>query len=363
MRFLAVWIPLYLFSANLELGSPLQDHMVLQRDSPLPIWGRGNPNTEVAIQLAGHFLKTQVDEEGHWRIIAPSLSATNHPIHMIVESGNDRIWITDILVGEVWVASGQSNMACPLQATPNAWREIALADFSKIRFLNVPLQVAQAPQNRMNAIWQVCHPKVAANFSAVAYFFAQHLHKNLSVPIGIINVSWPGSPMEAWTSLDALKTSDTFQKAIESAERVYATPEEAAVFQATSLFNGMIAPLIPFSIRGVIWYQGESNVARHNQYLELSKCMIRDWRKRWGQGDFPFLFAQLSEWESGGKALSLLRDAQEKTLQEPNTGMIVTLDLSHPNDCHPVNKQEIGKRFGLLAERVEYHKTATPLGQ
>ena len=239
--------------------------------------------------------------------------------------------------------------------TENALQEIAMADFSNIRFLNVPLSVAAIPQGIIDgAVWNVCNPRTANNFSAIAYFFAQSLYKSLSVPIGIISSTWPGAPMEVWTSIDALKSSNTFQSAIEAAANSVALSLEAAIFQPTALFNGMIAPFIPFTIRGVIWYQGESNIERYSQYLELSKLMINDWRKRWGQGNFPFFFAQLSGWKSGGENLPLLREAQLQTLELPNTGMVVTTDLSGFKDCHPVNKQEIGYRFSLLARNLVY---------
>ncbi|QDT75138.1 sialate O-acetylesterase [Lacipirellula limnantheis] len=346
---------------TLSLASIFSDHMVLQRDVKLPIWGHAQPGAKVEVQLAGATKEATADADGKWTVSFGPLKAGGGPLELSVKSGDDAVHMTDVLLGDVWVASGQSNMEWPMKATNDAESEIAAADWPEIRIVDVPNVVADAPLDSFkSAGWQPVKPENIGDFSAVAYFFGRDLHKELNVPIGLIGCNWGGTQMEAWTSREALESSETFKDALAWADKEPATEEEKKqrndrpMDKPASLFNGMLSAVIPYGIRGAIWYQGESNAGRHGQYAELSKLMIADWRNRWGQGEFPFLLVQLAAWEPGGDNWPPLREAQTETLESPNTGMAVTTDIGDPQDIHPRNKQDVGKRLALAARKVAY---------
>jgi sialate O-acetylesterase len=345
----------------LSLASIFSDHMVLQRDVKLPIWGHAAPGTKVEVQLAGTTKEATADKDGKWTVSFAPLKAGGGPLELSVKSGDETVHMTDILVGDVWVASGQSNMEWPMKATKDAESEITAADWPEIRFVDVPNVQSSTPLDSFkSAGWQPCKPENIGDFSAVAYFFARDLHKELNVPIGLIGCNWGGTPMEAWTSREALESSETFKPALEWADKEPATEEEKeqrkkmAHHQPAALFNGMLSAVIPYGIRGAIWYQGESNAGRHGEYAELSKLMIADWRNRWGQGEFPFLLVQLAAFEPGGESWPPLREAQTETLEAPNVGMAVAIDIGDRKDIHPRNKQEVGKRLALAARKVAH---------
>jgi sialate O-acetylesterase len=307
------------------------------------------------------------------------------------------------MIGEVWIASGQSNMQWPLSAAMNAEEEVRAADYPLIRLYNVPLRVAAEPRDTVDADpselrWRVSTPETAASFSAVAYFFGRHLHQLEGVPVGLINSSWGGTPAESWTSRETLQAdaelrilsdrwdeivknyqeslksfaaaSDDWSKQVQDAIRNGAgelpappklpdNPHRNPWF-ASGLYNAMIHPLIPYAFRGAIWYQGESNASRAAQYRKLFPAMIQDWRKHWNQGEFPFLFVQLANFipdpNTEPYSWAELREAQHLTLALPNTGMAVITDIGDPHDIHPRNKQEVGRRLALAAERIAYDK-------
>ncbi|MBA4105068.1 MAG: sialate O-acetylesterase [Pirellula sp.] len=345
----------------LSLASIFSDHMVLQRDIKLPIWGHAAPGAKVEVQLAGATKEATADADGKWTVSFGPLKAGGGPLELAVKSGDETVHMTDILVGDVWVASGQSNMEWPMKLTNDAESEIAAADWPEIRFVDVPNVVAATPLDSFkSAGWQPIKPENIGDFSAVAYFFARDLHKELNVPIGLIGCNWGGTQMEAWTSREALESSDTFKEALAYADKEPTTDDEKKhrqdrpMDQPASLFNGMLSTVIPYGIRGAIWYQGESNAGRHEQYAELSKLMIADWRNRWGQGEFPFLLVQLAAFEPGGDTWPFLREAQTETLESPNTGMAVAIDIGDQKDIHPRNKQDVGKRLALAARKVAH---------
>ena len=345
----------------LSLASIFSDHMVLQRDVKLPIWGHAAPGAKVEVQLAGATKEATADADGKWTVSFGPLKAGGGPLELSVKSGDETVHMTDVLVGDVWVASGQSNMEWPMKATKDADSEIAAADWPEIRFVDVPNEVSAEPVDSFkSAGWQPCKPENIGDFSAVAYFFARDLHKELNVPIGLIGCNWGGTQMEAWTSREALESSDTFKEALAWADKEPTTEDEKKhrrdrpMDQPASLFNGMLSAVIPYGIRGAIWYQGESNAGRHDQYAELSKLMIADWRNRWGQGEFPFLLVQLAAWEPGGENWAPLREAQTETLESPNVGMAVAIDIGDRTDIHPRNKQDVGKRLALAARKVAH---------
>jgi sialate O-acetylesterase len=349
---------------KLSLASIFSDHMVLQRDMKVPIWGKAKPGTTVSVQVGDSKHEAAADGRGDWSVVVGPLKADGKPIELTVKAGEETQKLTDVLVGEVWVASGQSNMEWHLENAKDAKKEIAAADMPQIRFIDVPNVYADEPMDSFKSEtgWQACKPDNIGKFSAVAYFFARDLQKELGVPIGLIGDNWGGTPMETWTSREALNSSWTFKPAVMKADEEPKTDAEKAQRKKgahnlpSRLFNGMISPIIPYAIRGVIWYQGEANAGRHQQYAELSKLMIADWRNRWGEGNFPFLLVQLAAYEPGGESWPPLREAQFETTKLPKVGMATAIDIGAQKDIHPRNKQEVGRRLALAAEAIAYGK-------
>jgi sialate O-acetylesterase len=311
--------------------------------------------------------------------------------------GNNTITLKNILIGEVWVCSGQSNMQWSVRQAANPEQEIAAAGYPKIRLFTVTRKVADKPQSDCEGSWITCSPETVPSFSAVGYFFGQELHQQLDVPVGLIHTSWGGTPAEAWTRRGVLESEPDCIPILQRFDEAMAKYPEAkkkydesmiewkeAVKKAKAegknqprrprppfgpgnphspagLYNAMIAPLIPYGIRGAIWYQGESNASRAYQYRKLFPAMITNWRQDWGQGKFPFLFVQLANFmavdsEPVDSAWAELREAQLMTLALPKTGMAVIIDIGEAKDIHPKNKQDVGKRLALWALAKTYRK-------
>jgi sialate O-acetylesterase len=517
--------------ATVKVARIFSNNIVLQRDMNAPIWGTANSGEEITVTIDGLSLTTRADTEGHWSVRLPAFKAGG-PYTLSVK-GENTITFSDVLFGDVWVASGQSNMAWSLQNSNNAQEEVSNANYPSLRLFDVKRRVGKAPKADIDeGQWEKCTPDVAKGFSAVAYFFGRELHKDMNVPIGLINCNWGGTAAEAWTSPEMLKSlpdfkermielesganweedlpanekrNETKQKIIsdsrqgievgvtkigyntndwptviapnweESLEGVvwlrkmveipnefkgkeirfdlgrienmatvyfnevelgtinspnfseYVVPAKlvkpgknvitvralhrwgnlnftgpqdrmklyapnGAVLEdlsgpwkyktglepefpqvigyqnyPASLFNGMLHPIIPFGIKGVIWYQGESNAGRAYQYRMLFQSMIEDWRIHWGQGYFPFLFVQLANYmdiptEPQGDAWAELREAQTMALRLPNTGMAVTMDIGEQFDIHPRNKQDVGHRLALAAKKIAYCQELTHSG-
>ncbi len=536
---------------SLSLAAVFGDHMVLQRKMPLPVWGWGAPGARVNVTLGEHHGSTTVSQVGRWNLTLAAMDVVDRPLTLTVESNGKRLAFTDVLIGEVWIGSGQSNMEWPVLAADNAHEEVAAADHPAIRLFQVPRIVSKTPKDNVDAIWQVCSPTSVSNFSAVAYYFGRHLHKTLGVPVGIIHSSWGGTPAESWVSREGLSLHPETQGIMERFEAsltdfdlrgeshkqyeewarkwlhkdpgnhaeakgwadpshditqwetmrlpklwqeagldcngaiwfrreveisassagqdaqlrmgqiddfdvtyfngvrvgaigpdvpnayararqypipghlvkagrnvvavrvfdqyggggVYAGPLDVTTgdghvhhlegewryriehrlerhtepqppqpinwdhaWAPSGLFNAMIAPLIPYAMRGVIWYQGESNAERAEQYVPLLQSLIVDWRRNWRQEDFPFLIVQLANFgqvlnEPGHSAWAELREAQQKaTTALANVGLAVTIDIGNALDIHPTNKQEVGRRLGLAAERIAYHRNVNDSG-
>lgn len=327
------------------------DNMVLQRDAKVPVWGTADSGEQVTVAFQGQEVST-VAKGGKWIVWLKPLQ-TGEPAELTITAGYT-ITIQNVTVGEVWVCSGQSNMAWSVSRANNPQEEIAAANYPNIRLFTVARQVAPQPVDDCRGRWSVCSPETVGSFSAVGYFFGRHLHKELDVPVGLINTSWGGTIAEAWTSRPGLEGEEDFKPILERRDEQFrpGNPNQASV-----LFNGMIHPLLPFSVRGAIWYQGESNVERARQYAKLFPAMITDWRKSWGQGDFPFLFVQLAPFRYGGKdpaELAELWEAQLRTLSLPATGMAVITDVGNFRDIHPKNKQDVGQRLALWALAETY---------
>jgi sialate O-acetylesterase len=390
-------------SADIKLPAVIGDNMVLQQGQKVTIWGWADPGEEVMVSVSWLTMQWGVtaDNDGKWtfKMNPPKVGG---PYEMTLR-GKNTITIKNILVGEVWVCSGQSNMQWAVRQAANPEQEIAAANYPNIRLFTVERKVAETPQSDCVGNWQPCSPDTVAGFSAVAYYFGRELHKELNVPIGLIHTSWGGTPAEAWTSKDVLKSEPVcapiLQRYVEAmakypqAKREYEQKLEdwkAAVAKAKAeggkqprrprapfgpgnphspagLYNAMIAPLIPYGIRGAIWYQGESNASRAYQYRRLFPAMIKCWRQDWGQGNFPFLFVQLANFmavkpDPAESAWAELREAQLMTLALPNTGMAVIIDIGEADNIHPKNKQDVGRRLALWALAKTHAKKLTYSG-
>ncbi|MCB0569356.1 MAG: beta galactosidase jelly roll domain-containing protein [Phaeodactylibacter sp.] len=540
MRKITAIIPLVLFFFNAFLSSGLaqpslpycfSDHMVLQRGQAIPVWGWAPSGATVTVTLAGNNQNAQADKQGRWSTRLPAMEAGG-PYELKVADEQFTVTFTDVLVGEVWVCSGQSNMEWPVQLANDAATEMGKADFPKIRLLTVPRNMANLPQkNTLSTAWEVCNPETVKDFSAVGYFFGRALWEQYEVPIGLIDDAWGGTVVETWmspgafaedsllvevarslpainlqgmldsaeiasraweASMDSLdigleeewykKDMDwsqwqtmalpqswesaglrgqdgvvwfkhTFQLTAEEAQKpvtvklgpiddsdytflnglalgrtlnqynvprsypvpldylqegdntitvrvkdtggdggIWGEPESMKVVTAereiplagdwsyavgtknmppqpsatmgpnslpSLLYNGMIHPIVPYALRGAIWYQGESNADQAMLYRSRFRGLIRDWRAQWAQGDFPFLFVQLANFHAapnqpGESSWAELREAQTMALAEPNTGMALAIDIGDANDIHPRNKQEVGRRLALAARAIAY---------
>jgi sialate O-acetylesterase len=327
-------------AAAVKLPAVFGDNMVLQNGQPVPVWGWADKGEEVVVSISGQTLKAKAGDDGRWKVALEKL-AVGGPLEMTVKgSSGDPIILKNVMVGEVWLCSGQSNMVWPLVKSVDGQKETAAALHPAIRLFQVARVKAAEPVADVQGAWAECSPKSAENFSAVAYFFGRHLHKELGVPVGLIQADWGGTPAEFWTSRKTLEANETLKPLAGQGEN-------------SSLYNGMITPLIPYAIRGAIWYQGESNVGRAEQYDVLFPAMIANWRADWGQGDFPFGFVQIAPYRYGGPdptRCARLWESQTKTLKTvPNVGMVVTTDIGDVKDIHPTNKLDVGRRLALWA--------------
>lgn len=336
-------------TAEIKLPSVVGSNMVLQQGCPVPIWGWADPGEEVTVGFAGQTKAATAAVDGRWEVKLDKLEATpdQKPQDMTIKgAGGDQLVLKNILIGEVWICSGQSNMEMGIGVARNGQAEIKAADHPEIRLFTVPKVMASEPVRDIPASWLECTPaNVAVNgngwtsFSAAAYYFGRTLHKQLKVPIGLIHTSWGGTPAEYWTSKEVLASKPALKSMAGQGEN-------------SKLFNGMIAPLVPFAIRGAIWYQGESNVGRAAQYRVLLAAMIGNWRSEWKQGDFPFGIVQIAPYNYRNKP-SL--EAEQWAAQEfvahsvPHTGIVSTMDIGDLRDIHPKNKQEVGRRLALWA--------------
>jgi sialate O-acetylesterase len=385
--------------ADVKLPHLLSDGMVLQQGTKVNIWGTADPGEHVAVIFQDQRANTIADGAGRWELKLGPLNPGG-PFTLTV-SGKKTLVLHDVLVGEVWVCSGQSNMEMPVGPAPGGWSlgvlsyqdEIARADYPTLRMFTVQHAVAGKPQTDVQGNWVAAHGEAISNFSATAYFFGRDLQKALNVPVGLIHSSWGGTTAEAWTSRGILEADPEFKSILDDGAKLLSTypkifqdyeqqlvqwQQESGKAEAagtvvppppslpkdpradpslpSGLFDGMVMPLAPYTIRGVIWYQGESNSDRPFQYRKLFPAMIHDWRQAWGEGDFPFLYVQLANW--GVHSLKWrwpeLREAQSMALSLPKTGMAVTIDIGDGSNIHPQNKQEVGYRLSLAAQGIAY---------
>lgn len=338
--------------ADVRLPSIIGDHMVLQQSTNASLWGWCEPNEKITVIPGWDTASYSVrgTSGGHWKLAVKTPKAGGP--YKIVIKGNNTIELSDVLVGEVWVCSGQSNMEMNVGWGLPYQKEVAEATNQQIHFFHIPRTTARYPQDDVKAKWVVCSPEAMKTFSAVGYFFGKGLNEKLNVPVGLINSSWGGTPAESWTS-DSLIEATTELK--EAASKL--TPATGWPVNPGATFNGMIYPLQNFTIAGAIWYQGEANVGNWNTYYPLLTTMIQSWRKGWNE-DFPFYLVEIAPFADYGNqnVSALLREQQTKIGKYPNTGAIVIHDLvDNVHDIHPKMKKEVGERLAALALTQTYH--------
>lgn len=380
--------------ADVTLPQIFGDHMVLQRDTSVPVWGWAGPAEKVTVTLADQKVETVTDTSGRWKVELAAQSAGGP--HALTVAGNNTIQIKDVYLGEVWVCSGQSNMEWPVTHTTDAEQAIAAASYPAIRHFNVERKIAGTPQDDVvGSGWEVCDPKTVGDFTAVGYFFGKTLHEQLKVPVGLLNSSWGGTLIQPWTppvglaqvaslgdDLEWVKERDAEYLAARKThvDQVVKWVPEArwklalqkpppplppapthpinAPQQPTAIYNHMIHGLLPFAIRGAIWYQGESNVFEKDgaHYRNRMQGLIQGWRNVWKQGDFPFYYVHLAPFKYNLPPEELPRvwEAQARSLDIPNTGMAVITDIGNITDIHPGNKQGVAERLALWALAKDY---------
>ena len=379
--------------ADVRLPKVLGSHMVLQREMEVPVWGWAEPGEAITVSLGGNVAKATADGQGDWMVKLPAMKAGGP--HTMTVKGRNAITLIDILVGEVWVGSGQSNMEMSVRGSAKGAQECAAAKYANIRLFHVPKRPSGRPETDVNAAWRPCQPNTVPGFSAVLYFFGRELHNELRIPIGLIATSWGGTRIEPWTPPEGFlavpklagiakqvgqangnyrkqvaATLDGLEAWVPAARQALAgnkpiPPAPAAPRHPlnshgapTGLYNGMVHPIVPFAIRGAIWYQGESNRGDGMMYLEKMKALIAGWRTVWKQGDLAFYYVQLAPYTYRGSVTALpeIWEAQTAALAIPHTGMAVITDIATVKNIHPPNKQEVGKRLALWALAKDYGK-------
>lgn len=382
--------------AAVRLAPLFQDHAVLQREKPIPVWGLADAGEVVTVEFAGKSASTTAADDGKWQVMLPALDASAEGQKLIVR-GENRIVLDDILVGDVWLCSGQSNMEWTVENSTNAKQEIANARNPLIREFKIGRAVSDTPLFDGKGQWRAASRSTVRKFTAVGYFFAKEVHDAIKVPVGLLNSTWGGTRIEVWMSLDTLKTARAYsgilgrwearlrdyparekewdvamakweqnrrlaaERRQEYARRPPARPEgPGSRYMPAGLYNGMIAPFAPYGLKGILWWQGEHSIDRPGWYRELFPMMIKQWRKSFGQGDLPFYYVQLASYEPGSdptrKQWAFLREAQTVARSLPETGMAVALDIGKEKDIHPPDKHVIGHRLAALALAKTYGK-------
>lgn len=393
--------------AELYLPHIFSDNMVLQQKQDIPVWGKADPGEKVIVKLSGQQIITYADEFGDWQVRLLPMEAGG-PFEMTLQATEVAKFV-NVMIGEVWLCSGQSNMEMGISLVENGKQAIAEANNTAIRLFHIRQKTSGYPIFDVNTAggWKVCSPESLDNgaewggFSAIAYFFAQEIQKELKVPIGVIDSSWGGTRIEPWIPVEGfalVPSLDNVIKLIDEADITYQKnvgawfdkiecwtksvqkvnlikPKQPLPLepewpvhplnyyaQPTSIYNAMIYPLVPYGIRGVLWYQGEENIDDGSCYYEKMRALIDGWRKIWSQGEFPFYFVQLAPYDytitrAKNHSLPKIWEAQTAALKLPNTGMVVTLDLIYNlQDIHPINKLDVSKRLALLALSKTYGK-------
>jgi sialate O-acetylesterase len=384
------------------------DNAVLQRDKPIPVWGTASAGEKVSVTFAGHTVAATANAQGKWRVDLPAMPASATPANMVIK-GKNTLTRTGILVGEVWLASGQSNMLQRVNESFDSALDIAGSSrFPMIRELKPDKKTSYTPLSTGSGVWKVAGPDTTGEFSAIGYHYALTIYKVLNVPVGIINTSQGASRIQTWIDSTIINANPTFagdvkerdrklaeypavkakldadvakweadKAAALAARKPFTTPRPGYgwggtpggpddMFLPSAFYNALIHPLLPYALRGVIWYQGEGNVGGHGGYAEAFPALITRWRTLFAQGDFPFYWVQLSSYGdnnwNGGVMWAFMRDAQTKTLSLPNTGQAISFDLGHSVNIHPQRKQEVGRRLARVALARTYGKKITDTG-
>lgn len=396
-------------AADVRLAAIFSDHAVLQRDRPLPIWGWADPGEKVRVRFGNETAVATAARDGRWQVMLKPRPASKEPASLEV-AGRNQLSVRDILIGDVWLCGGQSNMEWSL-AGCNAHDDIRSANLPLIRHFGVQAHFASVPQKDVTGRWVPCKPETAAGFTAVGFYFARRVQQDVDVPIGLLRSCVGGTNIELWMSQETLMDTPAlapYAKTMRESLTAYRT-ELAAVVpdiedwagrareairggsevpmppampkfpfgeemhrpRCVTLHNGMIAPLVPVALRGVLWYQGENNsgnAAEGAQYVEKKRAMLNDWRKWFGDPELPFYFVQLAAWQkpspqpAGGDGWAFIRDAQRKCLALPHTGMAVAIDVGDANDIHPKNKADVGERLARWALANQYGEKIEPSG-
>ncbi len=378
--------------AQIKLPALVGDNMVLQQKTNINLWGWASPNEKIAILVdwQKNVIETSADQKGNWKVAVETPEGSKKTYTIILE-GKNKITLHNILIGEVWLCSGQSNMFFPVGKEDGTWKtgvknyeeEIKNANFPDIRLFTVTTNASQKPLNDVEGSWKSCSPQTISSFSGVAYFFGRDLYQKLNIPIGLISSSWGGTKAEAWTSQKVLEDtpillpileenaqkeknyytdlatyySNLKNEKLDHIEESYKSNLKKPSPQGENkvpyvLYNAMLYPISNFTIKGAIWYQGESNAETAFRYLSLFPAMVQNWRKDWKQGDFPFYYVQIAPHKSQNPEI---REAQLLSLQKiPNSGMVVTTDVGDANNIHPTDKQTVGKRLALIARAKNY---------
>ena len=360
-------------AAELRLPAVISNNMVLQRGQPVPIWGWAEPGESVTITVAGKTARAPAGQDGRWQVRLPAVEPQDQAMELVVSgSSGGVLHVKNVVVGEVWLCSGPSNIFWPVKRCDNAKQEIASATYPRIRFFSVGRKMADQPQADCEGRWVECSPPSVGDVSGIGYFFARQLHEELKSPVGLVQSFWGGSRIEAWTSMEALQANPSLRPILDYWTRQLTLPEkpEAPADPRTSshrpacLYNGMIAPLVPYSIRGAITYQGLGNLFWAEHSRALLEIMIADWRRHWGQGDFPVGMVQPAPYtckgwaQSSPDAYAIQRESQLLVLQKvPNTGIALTMDINAVNSLHFPQKQPVSHRLALWALSAVYgHK-------
>ncbi len=375
--FFALILPAFL-RAELKIPAIIGDHMVLQQKQQNPVWGWDTPGTKVMVEFAGQTKSAEAGADGLWTVKLDPMPANAQPQKMLI-SGSTKCEVQDVLIGEVWMCSGQSNMGFTLSGDWNGDLEAAASKLPNLRLIKVPQVGTQELKSDFNGTWKDATDANACNsFSAVGFLFGRYLHQILGVPVGLIDNAWGGSAAEAWIRRDSLEKDSRFKLLMENTVK-HEADLEAARINATqtpdakkgadawlagnarpgNIFNGVLNPTHGYGIKGVIWYQGESNAARAHEYADLFPFLIKQWRKEWNQGDFPFYWVQLANFkpktpEPVESDWAELRESQTKTLKLPNTGQAVIIDLGEGQDIHPKNKHDVAARLVRWALVKDY---------
>ncbi|HPF37949.1 MAG TPA: sialate O-acetylesterase [Phycisphaerae bacterium] len=387
-------------AGDLRTPSIISDHMVLQQGAPTTLWGWAAPNATVEVRFDDHRVSAQANADGAWRATLPPLPTNATPATLTISSGDEEILVNDVLVGEVWLCSGQSNMEWRVRDSDNGEEEVRSADWPLIRHIAAPRRTASTPESDIDAHWEVCTPEKAGDFTAVGYFFGRRLHTELKAPIGLVHCSWGGTRIEPWTPLEGFeqvpelraiyetidtkrpgsqryqKTADAYlqeasdwlkaaRQSVDQGDaiaeppgfpdqlRPYSRPHEP-----TTLYNGMMSPFVPYTIRGAIWYQGEANHDEGMAYLTKTQALLRGWRSLWERPELPFYFVQIAPYPYGQENPHILPEFWEAQAaiekQIKHTGMVVISDIGALNDIHPRNKQDVGTRLANLALHRTY---------